>query len=194
MRVRQTGGVGLFGGRRAKAQEWHGRSAELADAGLYPWQVLWEALAIAHPAEGGGAMAPLGLRGLRVGFKNDPTSVYHGERHGRWVQVRQAEAGRGRMQMIVWVGAVLPSFDVVADHGRLVGQNAPPLIAAQSPSDVWQDMECRAGSSGIVARRTVKATQSQGWLYDLWLAEALAVGAPSQPAFAGDPVDWQLPI
>ena len=192
---RQTDGVGLFGSKRAKGQEWRNRSAELADAGAFPWQVLWEALAVPVADPNGGAMAPPGLRGLHVGGRGDPTSTYHGERHGRWVQIRQDDRGHGRMEMIVWVGAAPAPFAVVTAQGRLVGQNAPSLIAMQSPSRVWNDMDCRAGSFGIIVRRIVTATQPQGWMYDLWLAEALAqvTGAAPIPPLPGDPALWTVP-
>ena len=185
--------MALFGGKRDSAKEWRGRSAELEDAGVKPWQVVWEALAMPVPDPGGGAMSALGLRGLRVGGRGDPTSTFHGERHGRWVQIRQIDLGHGRLQMLVWVGSDSPSYAIAASDGRLVAHAAPTVIARQSRAHVWNDMECHAGSFGIVVHRTVTTNQPQGWMYDLWLAEALAAGTPPLPPLPGDPAEWPLP-
>ncbi|MCU1365182.1 MAG: hypothetical protein JWL72_2122 [Ilumatobacteraceae bacterium] len=163
------------------------------------WKVLWDAIALPDPPPGTGAMVALGLDGIRVGYKGDPTSTYHGRRHGRWVQIRQTRAGRGTV-MVVWVGAMAPPLAITPDDGRLVAASGPPvvgaLVARLGQNRVWNDVECRGGPDGIVTRRPVGSRFPQGWMYDLWLAEAIAqaVGAPALADFGGDPAGWQVPV
>ncbi|MCU1400086.1 MAG: hypothetical protein JWN62_3195 [Acidimicrobiales bacterium] len=188
-----------FGRRPDDGHEWRGRSLELPDAGAVTWKVLWDAVALPDPPPGTGAMVALGLDGIRVGLKGDPTSTYHGVRHGRWVQIRQSRAGRGTV-MVVWVGAMAPSLAITPDGDRLVAANAPAavsdLVAGLVPNRVWRDVECRGGPGGIVTRRPVGSRFPQGWMYDLWLAEAVAgaVGAPPLGDAGGDPATWQVPV
>lgn len=163
-----------------------------------PWKVVWEAIAIPDAPPATGAMAAVGLNGIKVGFKNDPTSVYHGFRHGRWVQIRQERTKRGQV-MIVWIGVAAPIFSLVGDDGVLVAIDAPAavtgLVDGLVEARVWNGLRCHGGAHGIVTRRMVSNRFPQGWMFDLWLAEAVA-GVTAAPPLAlrpGDPASWMVP-
>jgi hypothetical protein len=96
-------------------------SAGVVDAGAMPWRMVWDLLVPGGDprAPATGAMAPLGLHGVHVGARGDPTSTYHGVRHSRWVQVRQARTDRRRLAMIVWIGVRAPEFEL---HGSRAGR------------------------------------------------------------------------
>lgn len=145
-----------------------------------------------------GAMAAIGLAGIKVGGKDDPTSIYHGTRHGRWVQIRQERTGRGHV-MIVWVGVAAPAFGLRGDDGVMVTIDGPAQVSALVdglvPARVWNGVQCTGGQHGIVARRTVTNRFPQGWMYDLWLVEALAEATGATPLAESDrdPVTWAVP-
>lgn len=163
-----------------------------------PWTVVWEAVAIPDPPPGTGAMTAVGLDGLKVGMKNDPTSVYHGVRHGRWVQIRQVRTKRGQA-MIVWVGAAAPDMALTGNGGILVAVSAPPVVTSfvdgLVEARVWNGVRCAGGPRGIVTHRAVSNRFPQGWMFDLWLAEALAsaTAAPPLASLRGDPATWPIP-
>ncbi|MCU1392303.1 MAG: hypothetical protein JWM34_731 [Ilumatobacteraceae bacterium] len=192
--------MGIFGRSSAAAEhEWQGRSLELPDAGAVTWKVVWDALAVDDPP-GPTGMGPIGLRSVRVATKDDPTSVYHGERHGHWVQIRQMRSGR-ELVMMVWVGVAAADFTIVGADGRLVALpdegEVPPLPDELVDARVWNGLRCTGDALGIVTRRVVSNRFPQGWMYDLWLAEALAVetGAVPLPApgAGDDPATWLVP-
>jgi hypothetical protein len=192
--------MGLFKRRSSREDpaKWRGRSPELPDAGAVSWQVLWEAIALPEAAPGSGAMAPLGLAGVRVGGHGDPVNTYHGVRRGHWVQIREAALEHG-LAMVVWVGVAAPPFVINGAGGVLSARDAPDevvaMLARLSRSEVWDGTECVGGPHGIISRRAVSSHEPQGWMYDLWLAEALARATDARP-FAylpGDPADWPLP-
>ena len=95
--------------------------------------------------------------------------------------------------------SVCAPFEIVADGDRIIGRVAPPSVAmvlgALARSRVWADVDVRGGDSGIVARRMVKPTQPQRWMYDLWLVDAIAGTLLARPlaAPASDPAEWTLP-
>jgi len=199
--------MGLFKHRSSREDpaKWRGRSPDLPDGGTVSQQVMWEAIALPEAAPGSGAMAPLGLApvglapvglaGVRVGGRGDPINIYHGVRRGHWVQIREAALERGQA-MVVWVGVAAPPFVINGASGVLVARDAPDevvaILARLVRSEVWDGMECVGGPHGIISRRAVSSHESRGWMYDLWLAEALADGTGAKPfAFLpGDPADW----
>jgi hypothetical protein len=162
-----------------------GRAAEIADPGELGWEVVWEALKTEPPAEDGGTLTQeLGLdQENEISQGGDmPATEFSGTRNGRRVALRIGVVSvglRNRAANEVEVEAAVAPFHVRADGGRPVpAPGAPPeveeTLAGLAPApEVWKDVEVEGGPDGIVARRPVTA-HSQGYVYDLWLAERLA--------------------
>src|SRR3954447_7049036 len=134
--------------------------------------------------------APLGLRltgrpELHFGAKLDSGAsnhmrmthemvgpmVFEGTRHGRGVHV-EIEDGAS----IVHVAAPSPLFQARSRYGRLQaedgGERIEQALARMPASNHWTGAKIRGGAEGITIARRTKSGES--WVYDLWLAEALA--------------------
>jgi hypothetical protein len=163
-----------------------GRAAEIADAGSYDWEVVWEALKTEPPAEDPSTITQeLGLgeeQEISQGHAEMPATEFSGTRHGRRVALRLGVVPsmlRGRGVNEVLVEASVAPFRVREDAGRLVVEpggvpEVEEFLAGLSPAPAeWRDAEVEGGPDGIVARRPVTA-HPQGYVYDLWLVERLA--------------------
>src|SRR5262245_4430674 len=161
-----------------------GRAAEIDDAGVYEWDVVWEALKTEPPADDGTLTQEIGLgdeRELRQENSGSYATEFSGTRHGRRVSLRIGivpSVWRNRAANEVEVAASVAPFRVHEDDGRLLADpGAVPevaeLVGALAPGKAWSGVEVEGGPSGIRARRPVKA-HSQGYVYDLWLVERLA--------------------
>ncbi len=193
--------MGLFGSKADKAQiaEWHGRSRELADAGAMSWKVVWESLMIDPTATTGGAMDPIGLRGVHVPYKNDTTTAYQGTRHGRTVHLRMGQlSGRGATVSSVWVGVSTPTFSSTGSAGHLQTRGSTDELIAHvagfaAAPDVWHNVSVYGGPDGVLASRVIDQRRPQSWIYDLWLAERVAdICAISALPAPGEEF-WELP-
>lgn len=128
--------------------------------------------------------APLGLRlTARPRFQLAPRAdgrmthemegpmVFEGTRDGRGVHV-QIEHGTS----IVHVAAPAPEFKARSRYGRLEaedgGDRIQSALASLPVSNRWTGVKVSGGSEGITIRRRTRSNES--WVYDLWLAEALA--------------------
>ena len=193
--------MGLFGSKAEKAQiaEWHGRSRELADAGALSWKVVWESLMIDPAPATGGAMDPIGLRGVHVPQKNGTTAAYQGTRHGRTVHLRTGELSRrGGTVSSVWVGVSTPTFSSIGSGGHLQTRGSTDELMehfagfAAAP-DVWHNLSLYGGPHGVLASRVVDQRHPQDWIYDVWLVERVAdICEISALAVPGDAF-WELP-
>lgn len=193
--------MGLFGSKADNAQiaEWHGRSRELADAGGLSWKVVWEALMIDPVPTAGGAMAPIGLRGVHVPYKKDSTAAYQGTRHGRTVHVRTGELpGRGGTVSSVWVGVSTPNFSSTGSDGHVQTRGSIDELMDHFASfavapRVWHNLSIYGGPYGVLASRVLDRRHPQDWIYDLWLVERVAdiceISALTVPGEAF----WELP-
>jgi hypothetical protein len=101
-------------------------------------------------------------------------TVLAGTRHGRAVEV---VLDASRVETRVAVAA--PPVELKGHRQKVRpvgGEEARPevqrIINRLGASSYWTSMKLSAGPDGIVVRR--KASTDQRWLYDLWLAEALA--------------------
>ena len=163
-----------------------GRAAEIADAGGYDWEVVWEALKTEPPAENPSTITQeLGLdeeREISQAHTDMPATEFSGTRHGRRVALRMGlvpSMWRGRGVNEVHVEASVAPFRVRDDDGRLVAEPGGALeieefLAGMPPAPAeWRDADVEGGPDGIVARRPVTA-HPQGYVYDLWLVERLA--------------------
>jgi hypothetical protein len=162
-----------------------GRAAEIADAGAYGWEVVWEALKTVSADEASDTLTgELGLGGeneIQQDSSDMPATEFSGTRKGRSVALRigVVRSGlRGGGLTEVEISGAVPPFRVSADGERLVAApGAPPaveeLIAGLQPSAAWKKAAIEGGQDGILARRPVTA-HPQGYVYDLWLVERLA--------------------
>jgi hypothetical protein len=199
-----------------EVSRWRGRSAEIADAGALPWEVVFSALKTApEPALDseldlpGMIMAPLGLRFTEVDnrgtFNSDValrlTNVFHGTRYGRPVLLNQGNQRNGQKgAMVSWVCSATPDLSLTASDGRLtVADTGPREVVefvrslSQRPG-LWQDVHLVGGSQGIVVKRPIgTGMHSQGWIYDLWLAEHVAHLAGYTALPTPDPTSTFLP-
>jgi hypothetical protein len=163
-----------------------GRAAEIADAGGYDWQVVWEALKTEPPAENPSTITQeLGLgeeREINQDTSDWDVTEFSGTRNGRRVALRMGVVSsmwRGRGANEVHVEASVAPFRVREDDGRLVAEpggvpEVEEFVAGLAPApEVWRDADVEGGPDGILARRPVPA-HDQGYVYDLWLVERLA--------------------
>jgi hypothetical protein len=162
-----------------------GRAAEIADAGAYGWEVVWEALKIEPPDESSSAITQeLGLgeeQEITQANSDMPATEFSGTRNGRRVALRIGvvpSALRGRGVTEVHVAAPVATFQVHADDDRLVGETGAlpevdEFLASLAPGPAWREVVVEGGPDGILARRPVTA-HPQGYVYDLWLTERLA--------------------
>lgn len=193
--------VGLFGSKDSKAQieEWRGRSRELPDAGSLSWKVVWESLLVEPGVSPGGAMDPIGLRGVHVPRKGDTTTAYQGTRHERTVHVRSGQLkGRGGVASAVWVGVATPNFSSTASAGHLQTKGSIPelqehLATFAAAPDVWTNVSVYGGPDGILVSRLIDNRNPQAWVYDVWLAERVADICAVSPLPAPGDGYWELP-
>jgi hypothetical protein len=163
-----------------------GRAAEIADAGAYEWEVVWEALKTEPPAENPSTITQeLGLgeeREINQDTSDWDVTEFSGTRNGRRVALRMGvvpSTWRERGVNEVHVEASVVPVRVREDDGRLVAEpgsvpEVEEFVAALAPApEVWRDTEVEGGPDGILARRPVTA-HPQGYVYDLWLVERLA--------------------
>jgi hypothetical protein len=162
-----------------------GRAAEIPDAGIYGWEVVWEALKTEPLDEDSSAItAELGLgeeQDLSQSNSDMPATEFSGTRNGRRVALRMGvvpSAFRGRGVNEVQVAAPVVPFRVKAHNDRLVGETGTPpeveeFLASLAPGAAWHKAEVEGGPNGILARRPLTA-HPQGYVYDLWLVERLA--------------------
>ena len=164
-----------------------GRAADITDPGALGWQVVWEALKTEPPADNPSTLTQeLGLdheQEIRWewGRQSDYGTEFSGNRHGRHVALRLGvipgvrEKGMNEVRIDVPVA----SFRVREEGGRLVAdpgatEQVEEVLGALAPaSKTWRKVDIQGGPDGIVARRPVTA-HSQGYVFDLWLAERLA--------------------
>ena len=164
-----------------------GRAAEIADAGAYGWQVIWEALKTEPLADERGTITQeLGLDQeteiVSPGGGPDRTATeFAGTRHGRRVVLRIGVIPglRDKAFNEVRVAASVAPFRVRERDGRPVveagrARGLHELLGRLAPAaQAWRRLEIEGGADGIRARRPVTA-HPQGYLYDLWLIERLA--------------------
>jgi hypothetical protein len=128
--------------------------------------------------------APLGLRMVqRPNLRLDPQMdgrmntrmegpmVFEGTRHDRAVRV-QVEGGTST----VHVAVAAPDFKARSRDGRLTAEQGDErlqrALAELPASNRWTGVKLSGDRDGITIRRRTKSNES--WVYDLWLAEALA--------------------
>src|SRR3954470_4009040 len=106
-----------------------GRAAEIADAGAYGWEVVWEALKTEPPDENSSTITQeLGLgeeQEITQNTSDMPATEFSGTRNGRRVALRMGVVPsglRGRGVTEVEVAAPVAPFQVHADDDRLVGE------------------------------------------------------------------------
>lgn len=99
-----------------------------------------------------------------------------GERQGRVVELR-IDPDRYRIKL----AAAVPELHVRADGGQLKASERSPrevhdAIASLSPDERWEGVEAKGGEDGVTVFHRLSGGRSseQGYLDDLWLAEALA--------------------
>ena len=161
-----------------------GRAAEIADAGTFGWEVVWEALKTEPPDESSSAITQeLGLdeeHDLSQGG-DLPATQFSGTRNGRRVELRlgvvPAALGKKGVNE-VHVEAPVAPFRASADDDRLVAESGSvpeveEFLAGLAPGAAWRKATVEGGPDGILARRPVTA-HPQGYVYDLWLVERLA--------------------
>ena len=118
----------------------------------------------------------------RVDEMVGPT-VVEGERFGRAVSLR-IDADRYRTK----VEAPVAELHVRSEGGRLLASERSPAavheaVAGLSPDERWDGVELKGGADGVTVFRDLRrgGRTQQGYLDDLWLAEALAAIAPTPP-------------
>jgi hypothetical protein len=169
------------------AAEMRGRAAEIPDAGIFGWEVVWEALKTEPPSDSDSATITqeLGLdqeQELKQpsGNRDFYATEFSGTRHGRQVALRMGVIPglREKGYNEVHVAASVAPFAIrEADKRPVAEPGAMPeveeVLGQLTASDVWRKVEIEAGPDEIVARRPVTA-HPQGYVYDLWLVERLA--------------------
>jgi hypothetical protein len=163
-----------------------GRAAEIADAGAFGWEVVWEALKTESPVDDPSTITQEHGLGEEHEIVQDhaemPATEFSGTRHGRRVALRMGvvpSMWRERGAYEVHVEAPVAPFRVRDEDGRLVAEpgalpEVEAFLAGLAPAPaVWREVAVEGGPDGILARRPVTA-HPQGYVYDLWLAERLA--------------------
>ena len=109
--------------------------------------------------------------GMRMTHEMEGPMIFEGTRHGRGVHV-QIEDG----QSVVHVAAPAPEFKAKSRYGKLQategGEQVAQALASLPVSNRWTGVKVSGGAEGITIARKTKSNES--WVYDLWLAEALA--------------------
>ena len=161
-----------------------GRAAEIADAGTFGWEVIWEALKT-EPADQSSSTI---TQELGLGEEHDisqgtdvPGTEFSGTRNGRRVQLRMGvvPAGLGKRGVNeVHIDAPVAPFRVGSDGDRLMAESGAlpeveEFLAGLAPAAAWRKVTVEGGPDGILARRPITA-HPQGYVYDLWLVERLA--------------------
>lgn len=196
-----------------------GSAEEITDGGTYSVAALRKALAIKPEDHGpaGGEPHDEGWAGTMLGLKSKISTatellephVYWGERERGQVFVRvgpdEKIAGgteifsNKHIRQLTVLRVAAPTF-------KLRGKDGRPVIAqgmsadlqwvleriGQSPA-AWTDMAAQAGPEGIVFERP-STTAPEFWIYDLWLAEAIAraLDLPALPDARIGPA-WTIP-
>jgi hypothetical protein len=165
--------------------EMRGKAAEIPDAGVLGWEVVWEALKTVPEGEAAETLTgELGLgeeQEISQDTSDMPATEFSGTRNGRRAALRIGvvpSIWRERAANEVELEAAVAPFKVEAHDGRLEADSgsAPEvgeLLGGLAPSDAWKQCEVEGGPNGILARRPVTA-HPQGYVYDLWLIERLA--------------------
>src|SRR4051794_4079323 len=116
-----------------------------------------------YEATGGGHM--------RMTHQMEGPMIFEGTRHGRGVHV-QIEDGTS----VVHVAGPAPEFKAKSRYGKLQasegGEQVERALASLPVSNRWTGVKVSGGAEGITIARKTKSNES--WVYDLWLAEALA--------------------
>lgn len=185
--------MALFGRRQKAATqtgpppaEMRGRAAEIPDAGVYGWEVVWEALKTEPPDDDSSTLTQeLGLgeeQEISQSTSDMPATEFSGTRNGRPVVLRIGvvpSIWRERGANEVEVQASVLPFRMSAEDGRLIAEaGGPPelteFLSGLTPAPkVWRELTVEGGPDGILARRPVTA-HPQGYVYDLWLVERIA--------------------
>lgn len=176
-----------------------GSSAAVSDGASYSVEGLRKALAIkpedhgpteSEPHDEGWAGTMLGLRSkISTATEVLEPHVYWGVReHGQvFVRVGPDEEIEGgtmllsnrHIRQITVLRVAAPEFKLgVIDGKPAVVDGAAPgvenLFSRMSSADeIWQDAAAQGGPEGIVVSRRA-ITAPEFWIYDLWLAEAIA--------------------
>ncbi|MGH2960496.1 MAG: hypothetical protein ACRDKE_12880 [Solirubrobacterales bacterium] len=176
-----------------------GSSATVSDGATYSVDGLRKALAIkpedhgpteSEPHDEGWAGTMLGLRSkISTATEVMEPHVYWGERELGQVFVRvgpdeEIEGGtmllsNRHIRQITVLRVAAPEFklDVINGRPAVVSGGASGienLFARMSSVDeIWQDAAAQGGPDGIVISRGA-ITSPEFWIYDLWLAEAIA--------------------
>jgi hypothetical protein len=164
-----------------------GRAADITDPGAMDWQVVWEALKTEPPADDPSTLTQeLGLDHEQdidqpYGRRSDYGTEFSGTRHGRHVALRLGVVPGIREKGLneVRIDAPVSPFRVREENGRLVAEpgaveEVEDVVGTLAPaSKTWRKLDIQGGADGIVARRPVTA-HSQGYVFDLWLAERFA--------------------
>ena len=194
-RVRSGPLYGAESNRRAP-----GSAGSIPDGGQIPAAELLAALretdAPEIDAEGElDGVSGLGLKLIEGSITEQLPQVMYGNRAGGQAFIRQGLVGDSitpglrlrRMRTITVVRVESPAFEARFRDGRIEPdeQTPPPLremleALSESP-DVWREGRLVAGPKGIVVSRAAADDYLGGWIYDLWLLEAITAraGAPA---------------
>jgi hypothetical protein len=107
--------------------------------------------------------------GARMTHEMEGPMVFEGTRHGRGVHV-QIEDGTS----LVHVAVPAPEFKARSRYGHLQTDDdaVQQALSALPVSNRWTGVKVSGGPDGITISRKTKSNEA--WVYDLWLAEALA--------------------
>ena len=165
-----------------------GRAAEISDPSPFGWEVLWEALKTELPGDEASTLTQeLGLDQEQeitsdYGGPSWYATEFSGTRHGRHVALRmgvipgsEATATTRSMSRPRWrrFAFASPTADPPSKR-KQPRRRAASWRAWRAAPEVWRKLEVDGGPDGILARRPVTA-HPQGYLYDLWLIERIAV-------------------
>lgn len=176
-----------------------GSSAAVSDGATFSVDGLRKALAVkaedhgptdSEPHDEGWAGTMLGLRSkISTATEVMEPHVYWGERELGQVFVRvgpdeEIEGGtmllsNRHIRQITVLRVAAPEFKLDVVDGRpAVVEGAAPGIEnlfsrMSSVDEIWQDAAAQGGPEGIVVCRSA-LTSPEFWIYDLWLAEAIA--------------------
>ena len=164
-----------------------GRAAEIADAGTFSWEVVWEALKTEPPDESSSAIT----QELGLGEEQDlsqggdlPATQFSGTRNGRRVELRlgvvPAALGKKGVNE-VHVEAPVAPFRASADDDRLVAESGSvpeveEFLAGLAPGAAWRKAT-RRGRARRDPRPPARDRPSAGLR-----VRPLAGGAPRRPA------------
>ena len=170
-----------------------GTAAAIPDGGAVPPHELMGALREVDAPEVNAdgeddEVSAHGLKLLEGGGDTQRPQVMHGTRAGGQVFIRQGLVGDSltpglrlrRMRSITVVRVEAPVFEGRYADGRIVlGDEAPPALrdsleSLQVVPEVWHEARLVSGAKGIAVSRAASNDFLGGWIYDLWLLEAIA--------------------